>query len=206
MGNGFVGCRCSCRNRYASNGQFETQNYRVFRDKTNIKLINCFFCQVFTTICNINPSISHIFNGNPLDIIWFVGKPFFFFSWWSFTYTNIEEFVSFMIFPPRRHFAVAVYGNEGGGEGGELGEVLLGEGGKGGGGLAADGGHCGGFGVGRAAARRQHGGFGACRLEIDKLAFVEGLGDLFEGLVGLGVELDFVIYSLNPFNNTILLF
>ena len=80
------------------------------------------------------------------------------------------------------------------------------EGSEFGGAFAADGGHCRAFCVRLAAARRQHRRFGARRLVFDKPAFVDGLRDLFEGLVGLGVELDFVVYSLNPLNNIILLF
>ena len=85
------------------------------------------------------------------------------------------------------------------GEGGELlvaGGLVLFEGGEFGGAFAADGGHRRVFCVRHAAARRQHRCFGARRLVIDKPAFVDGLRDLFEGLVGLGVELNFVVKQI----------
>ena len=80
------------------------------------------------------------------------------------------------------------------------GGVLLFEGGEFGGGFAADGAHRRAFCFCLAAARRQYRRLGARWLVFDKSAFVDGLCDLFEGLVGLGVEKDFVVYTPNNIN------
>lgn len=69
--------------------------------------------------------------------------------------------------------------------------------------LAADGAHGGALGVSACGF-----GFdlGFDRLEIDKPASEEGLGDLFEGLIDLAVEFDFVVERAQEISYVFLMF